>query len=39
MTDFAYEKITDNGGIAITTDTELAEQWSKDGNRITAVKL
>jgi len=39
MTDFAYERITANGGIAITTDTELAEEWSKNGNRITAVEL
>ena len=38
MSEFAYERVTDNGGIAITTDTELAEQWSEE-YRVTAVQL
>ena len=38
MSEFAYEKVTKNGGIAITTDTELAEKWSEE-HRITAVQL
>jgi hypothetical protein len=39
MIEFAYETITENGEIAITTDTEKAEQWSEDGFRVTATKL